>query len=204
MNQKLEGRILYNPYYNGLESETNMIYFESDVLTIRDMKKEDADIFYSTYLSYGWHPSQETYKGYYREQEENKRKVFVAVYEGKVAGICTLVLNPEEGPFGNKNIPEIVDFNVFFDKHNRGIGTKILDVVEEEAAKVCNQVYLAVGLHFGYGPAQRLYIKRGYIPDGTGVWYQGKQLEQYGECRNDDDLLLFLSKELHNMCNNEL
>ena len=41
---------------------------------------------------------------------------------------------------------------------------------------VADVVSLAVGLHTGYGQAQRLYIKRGYIPDGTGVWYQGQTL----------------------------
>jgi len=34
------------------------------------------------------------------------------------------------------------------------------------------------------------------MPDGSGVWYQGKQLEQYAPCCNDDDLLLFMSKKL--------
>ena len=57
-------------------------------------------------------------------------------------------------------------------------------------------VYLAVGVHSGYGVAQRIYVRRGYIPDGSGVWYQGKQLEQYAPCCNDDDLLLFMSKKL--------
>jgi GNAT superfamily N-acetyltransferase len=176
-----------------------MIYFESNTLIIRDMLKEDADIFYNTYLSYGWHPSLETHIGYYQAQQENKRKVFVAVYDGKVAGICTLVLNPEEGHFGNQSIPEIVDFGVFLDKHNRGIGSRLLDVVEKEAAKSSDLVYLAVGVHSGYGAAQRMYVKRGYIPDGSGVWYQGKQLEQYAPCCNDDDLLLFFSKDLTTM-----
>ena len=46
------------------------------------------------------------------------------------------------------------------------------------------------------GPAQRIYVKRGYIPDGSGVWYQNKVLDQYAPCVNDDDLLLFLSKSL--------
>ena len=173
-----------------------MIYFESNTLMIRDMLIEDSDIFYYTYLSYGWHPSLETYIGYFQEQQENKRKVFVAVYDGNVAGICTLVLCPEEGPFGNQNIPEIVDFGVFFDKHNKGIGNKLLDVVEEEAAKINDLVYLGVGVHSGYGAAHRMYVKRGYIPDGSGVWYQGKQLGQYAQCCNDDDLLLFFSKNL--------
>lgn len=169
----------------------------SNTLIIRDMVIEDADVLYNTYLSYGWHPSLDTYLGYYNEQQEYKRKVFVAVYEGYVSGICTLVLNPEEGPFGNKKIPEIVDLKVFSDKRNCGIGNKLLDVVEEEAAKICDLVYLAVGVHSGYGAAHRIYVKRGYIPDGTGVWYQDKQLEQYSQCCNDDDLLLFFSKKLN-------
>ncbi|MGL4337617.1 MAG: GNAT family N-acetyltransferase [Turicibacter sp.] len=173
-----------------------MIYYDEHKLMIRDMQKEDATVFFQTYLSYGWHPSLQTYLTYYQEQINNKRKVFVAVYEGNIAGICTLVLNPSEGPFGHQNIPEIVDFGVFFDKHHRGIGSKLLDVVENEAFKLADIVYLAVGLHSGYGKAQRMYIKRGYIPDGSGVWYQGKQLEQYAPCSNDDDLLLFFSKNL--------
>jgi len=53
------------------------------------------------------------------------------------------------------------------------------------------------GVHSGYGSAQRIYIKRGYIPDGTGVWYNNTQLEQYADCKNDDDLVLFLVKDLH-------
>jgi len=39
-----------------------------------------------------------------------------------------------------------------------------------------------------------MYVKRGYIPDGTGVWYNGKQLEQYAKCENDDDLTLHFLK----------
>ncbi len=181
------------------ESEgVKVIYYTSDQLIVRDMQKDDAYVFYNTYLSYGWHPVLDTYLNYYDEQEKNIRKVFIAVHEGNVAGICTLVINPDEGPFGNQGIPEIVDLCVFFDKHNKGIGSKLLDIAEKEASKYCDKVYLAVGLHYGYGTAQRLYIKRGYIPDGSGVWYKGKRLEKYAPCGNDDDLVLFLIKELIN------
>ena len=71
-----------------------------------------------------------------------------------------------------------------------------MDAVENEASKISKQVYLAVGVHSGYGAAQRLYVKRGYVFDGSGVWYQGKQLEQYAPCVNDDDLVLFMIKDL--------
>lgn len=172
------------------------IYYDANNLRIRSMKINDAKIIYDTYLSYGWHPTLETYENYYMEQEEKKRKVFIAEYDGEVSGLCTLVMNPTEGPWSCMGYPEIVDLTVFFHIHNKGIGNKLLDVVEQEAAKVSDTVYLAVGLHSGYGAAQRIYVKRGYIPDGSGVWYQGKQLQQYAPCCNDDDLLLFMSKKL--------
>ncbi len=173
-----------------------MIYYEDTNLLIRSMEPEDARVIYETYLSYGWHPSLETYENYFSEQTENKRKVFIAVFEGAVCGLCTLVMNPEEGPWAGMGYPEIVDLTVFFHVHNKGIGNKLLDAAEHEASEVSDTVYLAVGLHSGYGAAQRIYVRRGYIPDGSGVWYHGKPLEQYAPCCNDDDLLLFLSKKL--------
>ena len=172
------------------------VYYSDNDLLIRSMRTDDARIIYEIYLSYGWRPSIETYENYYREQKENKRKVFIAEYKGKESGLCTLVMEPAEGLWAGMKIPEIVDLSVFIRARNKGIGNKLLDVVEQEAAKVSDTVYLAVGVHSGYGAAQRIYVKRGYIPDCSDAWYQGKQLEQYAPCCNDDDLLLFMSKRL--------
>ena len=149
------------------------IYYDESPLRIRSMVPEDAKILYDTYLSYGWHPDIKVYEKYYREQQEGERLVFIPELQGAVKGQCTLVLHPATGP-----------------------GNKLLDVAESEAAGIADTVFLAVGIHSGYGPAQRIYAKRGYIPDGTGVWYQGKVLDQYAPCVNDDDLVLFLSKKL--------
>ena len=71
-----------------------------------------------------------------------------------------------------------------------------MDITENIAAEYSDVVYLGVGLHNGYGSAQRMYIKRGSIPDGTGVWYGENICEPYTECCNDDDLILYLSKQL--------
>ena len=172
------------------------VYYDDGMIRIRSMKTDDARIFYDTYASYGWHPALETYERYYTEQENGQRLVFVAEFEGSVAGICTLILKPEQGPWAGTGWPEIVDLCVFFHIHQKGIGSRLLDAAEHEAARIADHVYLAVGVHSGYGAAQRLYVKRGYNFDGSGVWYQGKQLEQYAPCCNDDDLLLFMSKEL--------
>lgn len=179
---------------SGEERSDKTIYYRDDKLTIRSMVPEDAKVYFDTYTSYDWHPQMEVYENYYKEQQNGERLVFVPEIEGKVVGICTLVLHPTEGPWGGQNIPEIVDLCVFFHIHKSGIGSKLLDVVEAEAAKRSDTVFLAVGCHSGYGAAQRIYVKRGYIPDGSGVWYQNKNLDQYAPCVNDDDLLLFMSK----------
>lgn len=92
------------------------------------------------------------------------------------------------------NIPEIVDLNVLIKFQQNGIGNKLMDVAEMLSKEKCDSVSLAVGLHSGYGAAQRVYVKRGFIPDGSGVWYKGEQLEQYSKCENDDDLTLYLLK----------
>lgn len=170
------------------------IFYRDPKLTIRSMEKGDARIFYDTYTSYGWHPEITAYENYYREQEAGTRIVFIAEYEGSVSGICTLVLKPTEGPWTGTGCPEIVDLCVFFHVHRVGIGSRLLDAAEAEAFKRSDAVCLAVGVHSGYGPAQRLYVKRGYNFDGSGVWYRGKQLEQYAPCMNDDDLVLFMAK----------
>ena len=172
------------------------IFYDDGTIRIRSMVKEDAKLLYDTYLSYGWHPQIEIYDNYYRDQQEGKRIVFTAEYLGSVKGQCTLDLHPTEGPWGGKGFPKIADLTVFFDVRGKGIGNRLLDAAENEAVRIADMVYLAVGIHSGYGPAQRIYVKRGYVPDGSGVWYHGKVLEQYAPCMNDDDLVLYLSKRL--------
>lgn len=99
-------------------------------------------------------------------------------------------------PYDNTDWPEIVDFGVL-EKHRRsGIGTALMDAAEALAAARSDTVCIGVGLHSGYGSAQRMYVKRGYIPDGAGVWYRGEALAPYAACVNDDDLNLYFTKKL--------
>ena len=71
-----------------------------------------------------------------------------------------------------------------------------MDAAENLAGERPDRVCPGVGLHAGYGSAQRMYAKRGYIADGSGVWYGDRVCEPYGECANDDDLVLYLMKTL--------
>lgn len=131
-----------------------------------------------------------------KDQAEGKSISLVAEYKGNVAGYINIYLNSKYGAFANQGYPEIVDFGVLVKYRKNGVGSKLMDVAEKVAAQYSNIVYLGVGLHEGYGSAQRMYVKRGYIPDGTGVWYGEKVCPQYSDCCNDDDLVLYFSKEL--------
>lgn len=35
--------------------------------------------------------------------------------------------------------------------------------------------------------SHRLYIKRGYIPGGSGLWYNYSRLEPYSNCNDDEN-----------------
>ena len=89
-----------------------------------------------------------------------------------------------------------MDLNVIPPYRNQGIASKLLDIAEDEAKKVSDIVGLGVGLYKDYGSAQRLYIKRGYIPDGNGITYDYKQIDPGSTVCLDDDLILWMKKKL--------
>ena len=165
-------------------------------IILRKMKKEDVINLKKGFENQGWHRSTELFESYFLDQKQKDRFVIVAEYEGFVAGYVTLLKHAKHGPFSEKKYPEISDFNVFIKYQNRGIGDKLLNHCEKIAYSFSKVITLGVGLHEGYGPAQRLYVKRGYIPDGSGVWYKDEPLAMNVSCKNNDDLVLYLSKRM--------
>ncbi|WP_250295224.1 GNAT family N-acetyltransferase [Wolbachia endosymbiont of Oedothorax gibbosus] len=99
-------------------------------------------------------------------------------------------------PFHDKGIPEIMDLNVLPLMRNRSVGSTLLGVAEKEAAKKSDIVGLGVGLYADYGAAQKLYVKRGYVPDGLGVTYKYKDIKPGAKVDLDDDLVLWFMKNL--------
>lgn len=184
-----------------------MIYFEDDKLTIRNMETEDARVFTDELIAQGWHPDIAGYMSRLKDQTEGKCIALSAVYEGCPAGYVYVYLHVEEGPFKGKGWPIIIDFNVLKKYQRRGIGNRLMDAAEQVAGQYADTVCLGVGVCDSYGTAQRMYVKRGYIPDGSGVWYQGRQCVQYETvCTVDDDLILFFpnSREVTDNTQNHL
>lgn len=163
---------------------------------IRRMIKADIEHISQAFIHQGWPGREDILTSYFQEQENRERDVLVAESDGFVAGYLTILPAAKHGPFVGV-YPELSDFNVFEQFRNRGIGNQLLEEAEKSVWLLSEIVTLGVGLHSGYGPAQRLYVKRGYIPDGSGIWFRNQPLAPYSSCENNDDLVLYFSKRLN-------
>jgi GNAT superfamily N-acetyltransferase len=136
------------------------------------------------------------YERYFDEQTRGLRAVHVAFMGGAFAGYLTICWSSSYPAFRAAQIPEIVDFNVLPQLRRQGIGTALIDKAETEIARVSKMAGIGVGLTPDYGAAQRMYILRGYVPDGRGLHYRG-HYPQYGEKMTvDDSMALYFIKEL--------
>lgn len=101
-------------------------------ITIRKMALSDIEEFPREFALQGWNKPIEQYQRYYEEQEKGTRQVFVATVDGKAAGYATLLPYDTAGPFKDANIPTVVDFNVLEKYQRNGVGTAILDCIENQ------------------------------------------------------------------------
>lgn len=175
-----------------------MIYYQDSEVLIRDLQEIDAQTITDGEIAQGWDGEGrlEKYLMRLKDRAEGRCVALAAESQGGVAGYINIYTDSKWGAFAGHGYPEIVDFGVLVKYQRRGIGSRLMDAAEKIAAEYADTVFLGVGLHSGYGSAQRMYAKRGYIPDGSGVWYKDKVFGQYENCCNDDDLVLYLSKKL--------
>ena len=81
------------------------------------------------------------------------------------------------------------------DFRNQGIGNALLDAIESTA---CEGSGIA-GLYRDYGAAQRIYVRRGYLPDGQGVMYANKRVTSGDTIRIDDDATLMFTRTIQKL-----
>lgn len=173
-----------------------MTLYQDEAILIRTMCETDPQAITDAETAQGWHVELEKQLMRWRDYQAGQSIALVAEYHGKVAGYINVYRKAIDGPEGFRSLPEIVDFGVFIPYRRHGVGSRLMDAAEQIAAGWADTVCLGVGLHCGYGSAQRMYVKRGYIPDGSGAWYHGRVCGEYEDCCNDDDLVLYFSKAL--------
>ncbi len=175
-----------------------MLYglFMDGRLAVRSMTGADVDDFVRGECEQGWDSTPAKLLMRLEHERAGKCVTLTAQLEEEAAGYVFVYPDSPWGAFGGTGLPEIMDFAVLEKFRRRGIGSALMDTAERIAGLYADTVYLGVGLHSGYGPAQRMYVKRGYVPDGSGVWYRNAAAEPYAVVENDDDLVLYLSKKL--------
>lgn len=166
------------------------------MLTIHHLEAQDAQIIAEAFQQIGWKKSVSLYEKYLAEQTSGRRTVFVALLDQTFAGYLTINWHSEYPPFAEQNIPEIQDFNVLPQFRRQGIGTRLMDEAEQTIGQRSAIAGIGVGLYADYGAAQRLYVKRGYVPDGRGLVYGHQVVKPGAQVVADDDLVLYLTKTL--------
>jgi GNAT superfamily N-acetyltransferase len=184
-------------------------------IEIRSLANSDIQTIVECFTKANWPKPAATFETYLKEQNAGERLAWVAFEHGhpefisgsemlkqvqhdneQFAGYVTLKWQSNYQPFRENQIPEIMDLNVLPPFQGKGIGSKLLKTAENAAFNQNDVVGLGVGLYAGYGKAQKLYISKGYIPDGNGVTYNYQPVEPGNSTTLDDDLVLWFSKKL--------
>jgi GNAT superfamily N-acetyltransferase len=165
-------------------------------LEIRRLEGRDVPLIAGAFAAIGWNKPASQYERYLAEQKAEKRVTLVAFADGAFCGYLNVVWEPDYPSFRGEGIPEIQDFNVLPVYQRRGIGTRLMDAAERIAGERSAVVGIGVGMTSDYGAAQRLYVKRGYVPDGRGL-HSADRCLSYGDVVTvDDALVLSFTKAL--------
>lgn len=164
---------------------------------IRLLEAGDIPSIASAFAAIGWDKPASQYERYLAEQSRGERVVLVAFQDERFAGYLTVAWQSGYAPFRAAGIPEIVDFNVLPQVRRRGIGSRLMDEAEQRVAERSAVVGIGVGMDPDYGAAQRLYVKRGYVPDGRGLSSNGRHVRWGETVTVDDGLNLHFTKELN-------
>jgi GNAT superfamily N-acetyltransferase len=114
-----------------------------------------------------------------------------------VIGYVAIVWESGYAGFRSRGIPLVHQIAVAGPFRQRRVATLLMDAAEQLARdRGIVTLGITVGLFDEYGPAQRLYGRRGYTPDGRGACRGQEPLRKGMQVTIDDDLIIWLTKDL--------
>jgi ribosomal protein S18 acetylase RimI-like enzyme len=164
-------------------------------IAIKLLEAKDVPSLSCAFLNTVWKTPASYFQKLLAAQEQGEIEFLVARYDGVIAGFLYVNWHAGYPHFAEKGIPEIKDLRVLAEFRRRGVATALMDEAEKRMFARSSVVGLGVGLYADYGPAQRMYALRGYIPDGRGITYKEQPVKPGHDVFVDDDLLLYLVKE---------
>jgi ribosomal protein S18 acetylase RimI-like enzyme len=166
------------------------------MVVVDRLRADDPTVISAAFAGIGWSKPIGRYERYLVDQERGDRAILVARDDGQFAGYVVVVWASGYLPFREAGTPEIQDLNVLPQFRRRAIGTRLLDAAEALIATRSDVAGIGVGLSPDYGPAQRMYVRRGYVPDGRGVASGGVAVAPMQSVVVDDDLVLYFTRRL--------
>jgi GNAT superfamily N-acetyltransferase len=164
--------------------------------SVRAIQEGDPAELHKAFLDTPWARDVRAFEEKLAAHRRGERVVLVGTLNGEVAAHGTLVWWPAYPPFRAAHIAEIQDLNVAPPFRRRGLATAIIVEAERRASERTDRIGIGFGLHAGYGAAQQLYVRLGYVPDGRGVSVLGQFPAEGQVVMLDDDLTLYLTKRL--------
>lgn len=162
----------------------------------RDLNRNDANVFQDAFLLEGRDVPMSLFLSYYTRQSRGEVKVIVAEKDGAFLGYGVIAVKSIVGPFKDKNIPAIIDINVLETNKNYGVGSFLVETMENYAKKISDIVCIAVPVNSKLGSLQIFLAKRNYLPDGTGLWYGDNNVNVGENVLNDCNLCMYLQKQI--------
>lgn len=140
----------------------------SSHVTINIMGSQDIDAMAHSFST--WQRPRGLFERYWQEQLRGERMILVAHDRGLVVGYTTLLWQSGYEYFRIRRIPEIIDLNVIESYQHQGVGTALLQAVEQHAVQHGKiMIGISVVQSDEYAAANRLYPYLGYLPDGRGI-----------------------------------
>ena len=166
-------------------------------IVLRETAPGDRELIAGVGGGPAWRSDAALWAEYLLDHKNGQRIVLLAFEQGKPVGYGTLKWASDYGPFLSAGIPEVNNLVVASYARRRGIGTAIIQELEQRARGAGKEsIGIGVGLYADYGSAQRLYIRLGFKPDGCGLTYANKPVVPGSAVVVDDNLLLWLTKSL--------
>ncbi|GGD56880.1 GNAT family N-acetyltransferase [Paenibacillus nasutitermitis] len=163
-------------------------------IKIRQMAETDVAKVYQELSEHDIRKPLEYVQTCWEGNKTGERITLIAEYDGRFAGWLHLLTKSYYPFFAEQGIPEINNFDVVPPLRRLGIGNALMDTVEQIAFDRYGIVGIGVGLYSSYGNAQRIYAKRGYIPDGREIMYHGEPPELGSYVEVGHDLALYMTK----------
>lgn len=177
----------------------------SEAFMVRRARRNDARWMQQSFSPRDPHRPPNYFEEICLQQAAGLLALFVAeTTQQAYAGHVKVLWEAQYAPFREARIPEIQDLFVLPGYRRRGVAMRLLDSAEQAIAAravaddpaAVAQAGLGVGLYAEYGPAQRLYILRGYVPDGRGACYRQQPIRGGQILPFDNDAVLYMVKRL--------